>query len=278
MIYRLFINWYKARVSAKQKNGPFHGAASAIKDSLGVARVHPEILIYPYAALLFISVTFPIVSASVFADWYRRIFSDTYALTPHKTAAILGVVGLSALYTALVTAYFTTAVSAGVLAKLENRPTVPLYGLLRVIKNFFRVTKFAFLSLFFFPIGIYAQRRKLPGGWLGVLGSSLTLHMAQVAPVVLSTHKKVGAAIRDSVDTLGKKWREGLILKVSMYVVIFLIVALPKLIQHGFFKGHAASSVSWLISIELATSSYVTLKVIYSVFTTVLYHQARDHK
>jgi hypothetical protein len=260
---------------AKQKPGAFSGAVSVIKDSAKVIRSHPEILVYPYAALLFISITFPIVSATIFAHWYRRIFAETGTIAPHKAGLIIGLVGFSAFYTALVTAYFTVAVSAGVLSKLEGRPTPPLYGLLRVAKNFLRVTKFAILSVFFFPVGVYAQRSKLPKGVVGVIGSSLTLHMAQAAPSILATNKKFGATIRDSIDTLGRAWREGLILKVGTYAAIFLIVALPKLIQHGFFKSHSASNVGWLISLELATSSYVTLKVINSIFTTVLYHKAR---
>lgn len=265
-------------VSSEQKQNPFTGAMLVIKDSLKVTKDHPEVLIYPYAALLFISVTFPIVSASFLAGWYRRVFSETSVIAPHKTGAIIGLVGFSAFYTALVTAYFSSAVSAGVLAKLEGRPTPPFYGLLRVVKNFFRITKFAILSVFFFPVGIYAQRRKLPHGIIGVLGSSLTLHMAQVAPSVLTTRMKFGATIRHSVDTMGKAWHEGLILKVGMYLAFFLIVAMPKLIQHGFFKSHSASTIGWLLSLELAASSYVTFKVINSIFTTVLYHKALEKK
>jgi hypothetical protein len=262
----------------KQKNGPIHGAISVVKDSVSVTKSHPEILIYPYAALLFISITYPIVSVTIFARWYGRIFSDVGTVAPHKVGLIIGLVGFSAFYTALVTAYFTCAVSAGVMSKLENRPTPPLYGLMRVIKNFLRITKFALLSVFFFPAGIFAQRRKLPRGTIGVIGSSLTLHMAQVAPSILTTKKGFLATIRDSIDTLGRAWREGLVLKVSTYLAIFLIVALPKLIQHGFFKSHSASNIGWLVSLELATASYVTLKVINSIFTTVLYYQARDKK
>lgn len=260
----------------KPKDGPFRGTVAVVSDSIRVVSDHTEILVYPFVALLFISVTFPIVSASIVAHWYRVVFTQTDVIAPHKTGAIIGLVGFSAFYTALVTAYFTCAVSAGVLSKLEGRPTPPLYGLMRVGKNFFRVTKFALLSVFFFPVGIYAQRRKLPRGIIGVIGSSLTLHIAQVAPSILATDKKFGATLRDSIDTLGKAWREGLILKISTYLVIFLIVALPKLIQHGLFSGHTASNIGWLVSLELATSSYVTLKVINSIFTTVLYHQARN--
>jgi hypothetical protein len=272
------IIWYKARMPDKQKNGALKGSIEVIKDSLAVVRQHPEIALYPYAATLFISVTYPIVSATILAHWYRRIFSDTNTIVPNKARLIIGLVGFSAFYVALVTAYFTTAVSASVLSKLENRPTPPFYGLLRVVKNFFRVTKYAFLSLFFFPIGVFAQRRKLPGGTVGVIGSSITLHMAQVAPSFLTTNMKVGATIRHSVDTFGKAWREGLVLKIGTYAAIFLVVALPKLIQRGFFKGHHASNIGWVVSLELAASGYVAFKVINAIFTTVIYHKARSKK
>ena len=254
----------------------FSGAFAVIKDTLKVVRNYPEIAVYPYAAAIFISITYPVVSATVFAHWYRQIFSKTDVIVPNRARIILGLVGFSAFYIALITAYFSTAVSASVLAKLENRPVPPFYGLLRVAKNFFRVTKFAILSVFFFPVGIYAQRQKLPRGLVGVTGSSLTLHMAQVAPSVLTTNKKFGATIRDSIDTLGRAWRESLVLKIGIYGLVFLIVALPKLLQHGLFKGHAASTIGWVVSIELGATSLVGFKVLNSIFTAVLYHQARQ--
>jgi hypothetical protein len=214
----------------------------------------------------------------VLARWYQRVFSETNTLVPNKAGLVLGLVGFLAFYSALVAAYFTSAVSINVIAKLENHPTPPFYGLIRVIKNFFRVTKFAVLSVFFFPIGIFVQRRKLPGGWAGVLGSSLTLHMAQIAPAVLTTNKKFGETVRDSIDTLGHAWRESLMLKIWMYALVFLIVVLPKLVQHGLFKGHAASNIGWIISLELGASTLVAFKVLNSIFTAVLYHEARHKK
>ncbi|MBX4197513.1 hypothetical protein KW801_03090 [Candidatus Saccharibacteria bacterium] len=265
-------------MSGKQKHGALKGSVDVIKDSLKVVRQHPEIALYPYAATLFISITYPLVSATILAHWYRRIFADTGVYVPDRARLILGLVGFSAFYVALVTAYFTTAVSASVLAKLEDRPTPPFYGLLRVAKNFIKVTKYAFLSLFFFPIGVFAQRSKLPRGIVGVVGGSVTLHMAQVAPSFLTTNMNLGSTIRHSVDTLGRAWREGLILKIGTYIAIFLVIALPKLIQHGFFKSHKASNIGWLVSLELAASSYVVLKVINAIFTTVLYHKARQLK
>jgi hypothetical protein len=254
------------------------GAIKVLKHTLIVLKNHPELTIYPYAAAFFVSLTYPLASTTIFAHWYQRAFSDTNMMVPHHARAILGLIGFLAFYSALVAAYFTSAVSINVIAKLENRPTPPFYGLLRVVKNFFRVTKFAVLSVFFFPIGIFVQRRKLPRGWAGILGSSLTLHMAQVAPSVLTTNKKFGETVRHSIDTLGRAWRESLMLKIWMYTLVFLLVALPKLVQRGLFHGHTASNIGWIISIELGASSLVAFKVLNSIFTAVLYHEARNKK
>ncbi len=254
------------------------GAIQVIKHTLKVLRNHPEIAVYPYLAAAFISMSFPVVSSTFFAGWYRRVFSDTSNLVPHKAHAVIGLVGFFAFYSALVAALFTCAVSISVIAKLENRDVPPFYGLLRVVKNFFRVIKFAALSVFFLPLGIYAQRQKLPKGWLGVLGSSLTLHMAQVAPAVLTTDKRISATVRDSIDTLGRAWRESLVLKIWMYILVFLIFVMPKLIQKGLFSGHTASNVGWIVSIELGASTLVAFKVANSIFTAVMYHEARNKK
>jgi hypothetical protein len=261
-----------------KKPSTLAGTTQVIKQTVRAVRAHPEIVIYPYSALAFISISYPLLSTTIFARWYSRIFSDAGSVAPHHLRIILGLVGFSAFYTALVTAYFTCAVSAGVLAKLEDRPTLPFYGFREVWRHFFRVTRFAILSVFFFPAGLYAQRQKLPRGVIGVLGSSFTLHMAQLAPAILTTKKGLGPTIRDSVDTMGKAWREGLILKIGMYASIFVVVVSPKLVQHGIFRSHKASDIGWLISLELAASSYVTFKVINSIFTTVLYHQAKSQK
>lgn len=246
-----------------------------IKDSLRTAHSHPQIFLYPYIALIFISSTYSFISSTLLAHWYSRIFDAADYVAPHKVAAIFGVVGFSVFYTFLVTAYFTTATSASVLAMLDNRPSASLYGLKLVWHNLGRVTKFALLAVFFFPIGIIAQRRKLPTGWFGVLGSSLTLHMPQVAPAILSTKKDFEDTLNDSIDTMGKAWHEGLVIKIGMYLTIFIVIVVPKLIQHQWFKSQTASNIGWLVSIELAASGYVVFKVIGSIFTTVLYHKAK---
>lgn len=246
---------------------------NVISDTLKVLKEHPEVAFYPYIATLFVSITYPLISTTLFARWYGRVFYETSIYVPHKAGLILGVVGFSVFYAALVGAYCSCAVAAGVIAKLEGRPTPPLYGLMRVGRHFFRVTRFAILSLLFFPIGIYVQRKKLPEGWVVVIGSSLTLHMAQVAPAVLTTTKPVEETVSYSIDTLGKAWRQSLVLKIGMYTAIFLLIVLPKLVQHGLFKSH--SSFGWILSLEIGASGLVGVKVLNSIFTAVMYHHAR---
>ncbi|MBI4034295.1 hypothetical protein HY380_00150, partial [Candidatus Saccharibacteria bacterium] len=115
-------------------------------------------------------------------------------------------------------------------------------------------------------------------GWFGVLGSSLTLSMAQLAPAILSTRKTFSQTVVEAIDTLGKRWRQGLIIKISMYVIFAIIVVLPKLIQAGFFEGPRASQIGWTASLIVGASGYVFFKVLNSIFTTTLYYQARHSK
>jgi len=253
-------------------------AFGIIKQSLRIVGKHPQILIYPYTALLLVALTYPLASASVFAVWYNQIFTEAGTVAPHRLSIILGFVGFLTFYTAFIAAYFSTAVSAAVLAMLDGKRPSLFYGVRQVSKHFLRVTKFAILSVFFFPMGIYAQRRKLPKdiGW--ILGSSFTLHMAQIAPSILEGNQKYGATIRNSIDRMGKTWKEGLVLKVGMYLTFFLLIVLPKLIQHQWYKSQTADNISWLISLELGASGYVFFKVINAIFTAVLYHRAMENK
>jgi len=257
-------------------SGPIKRAMSIVRLSFKTVVRDPQIVIYPWLASVFTGLTFPIVSASIFHRWYSRIFSAAGTVAPHKISIIIGLVAFSTFYAAFVGAFFTCAVSASVLAKLEGRSTPPLYGLLRVLKHWFRVARFAILSVFLFPVGVFAQRGKLPKGIVGVVGSSITLHMANLAPAILSTKKSYGATVRDSIDTLGKAWQEGLVLKIAMYLVVFVIIVLPKLIQHNFFTSPKASNVGWLVSLELGATTLAGFKVMNAIFTTVLYHQAKQ--
>jgi hypothetical protein len=196
----------------------------------------------------------------------------------------LGLVSFSVFYTALVTSYFTSAASAEVLAKLEGRSVSAVYGLRQVAKRFLRISWFALSAIFFFPLGIIAQRKKLrefPRGFAEVIGSSYSLHIPQLAPVIMSKNLGILQTLRNSINTLGEAWKEGLLIRVGMFLAFLLVGSigfLPKLIEHYWFNGQTAHLMGWLVSVFIWATGYVTIKVIGTVFTTTLYYHAKTKK
>jgi len=229
-------------MAGKQKSSVLeviHNAGHVAKQSFKTLFKDPQILIYPFLAVIFIGITFLIVNTLVLHVWDKAAHNSIFSVTdaaPHYLKILLGLVTLSFFYTAFVTAYFTCAVSGSVLAKLEKRRTPPLYGLRAVGHRFFRVSKFALLAIFFFPLTLIALRRKFSGcvrGPVEVIGPALSMSIAQLAPVILQEDKSLLASIRQAVDTLGKAWRENLVIKAGMYGALILIGALgflPKLV------------------------------------------------
>ena len=257
--------------------------ASVIRQGFGTLIKDPQITIYAYLALGFIYITSPIVTRYVVDAWrsidHPAVLSDVNR-APHNLLSHLGLVAFPVFYTFFITAYFTCAVSASVLAKLDNQEASLLYGLRVVGRKFWRVTKFSTLSIFFFPLGVITQYKKLPRGVVGVVGSSFSLSMAQMAPVVISKNAGLVASINESVATLGKAWKESLVIRVSMFLSVLglgLISFLPKLIQHYWFGGHTARFVGWIATALLSVGVFVMAKVLSTVLTTTLYYKAK-HK
>lgn len=263
----------------------FHGARVVVKRSFGVIKSHPQILIYPYLAIIFILVTYPFVGRFVFDMWDRvdqpAIVTQVGQAAPHVLAVHLGLVTFSVFYTLFVTSYFTCMSSASVWAELEGKPTSWLYGLKLVSRRFLRVSRFGLLAIFFLPMGIIAQRQKFksPRGAFDVLGSSFSLSMSQLAPEIVNGNKGVFDTVRQSVDTLGQLWKESIVIRIGLFFgVIFLglVSLLPKLIEHYWFNGNSAHIFGWIATALLGVSSYVLLRVIGAVFTTTLYYEAKS--
>lgn len=264
----------------------FRGVFGIIGNGLKAINKDPQILIYPYLAVLIILVTFPLVNSLAYGIWDKATYYTNFSVTdetPQRVRILLGLVTFYVFYTGLITAYFTCAVSASVMEKLEGRPTTPLYGMRLVFKLFFKVTKFALIAIFLFPLGIIAQYKKLsrPKGVIEVLGSSLSLHIAQLAPAILSDNKNIMDTIRYSVNTLGKAWRENLVIKIVIYLMLVglaFLSFLPKLVEHYWFDGSTSNAVGWAAAALLGVSSYVVVKVIGTVFTTTLYYRVSKQK
>lgn len=246
----------------------------------------PLIMAYPILASLFFIISFPLVDALVVSVWAKlghfSWLTGTAGTTtiPHPVRVALGIVTFSYFYTSFITVYFTCAVSAAVTAKLEGHPVPVVKGLQQVWHKFGRVSQFAFLSIFFIPMALYAQRKKLPHGIVSVVGSSVSIHSAQLAPAILTKRGSVGSTIRESIDTLGKAWHEGLVFKIVTYAILLLLSTLsflPKLIEKYWFDNSSSHLVGWLASALLFTTFWVTTKVFGAVFVTALYHQVKEH-
>ncbi|OVE78656.1 hypothetical protein BVY00_02225 [bacterium G20] len=265
----------------------FNGAIRIMQRSFRILKKNPYTLIYPYLAIIFILLTSPFVGRLVFNLWHKveqpRAIAEVSTVAPHALLVHLGLVTFSVFYTIFVTSYFTCMISVATLAALEPRQTPPLYGLKAVAKRFLRVSKFAVLAIFFFPLGIIAQRRKLttPKGIFEAVSSSFSLSMAQLAPAIVKDNKGVFETICDVVDTLGKAWRESLVIRIGTFVAILLLGSisfLPKVVEHYWFDSHSAHIISWILAALLGASTYVIIRVISTVFTTTLYFEAKNKK
>jgi hypothetical protein len=83
------------------------------------------------------------------------------------------------------------------------------------------------------------------------------------------------------MDTLGQLWKESLVIRINLFLAILLLGSvsfLPKLAEQYWFNGRTAHIVGWIATVLLGASSYVLLRVIGAVFTTTLYHQAKNRK
>lgn len=259
-------------------------SAQAVKEGLNILLKDPTILAYPIFASIFVFLTYAAVNSLMLAVWHNIFphpIMNVEQTVPSKFRVVVGIVTFYYFYTAAVTSFFTCATSAAVWAKLENHPTTFLHGLAVVARHFLRVVYFAILSVFYVPLGFIAQRKKLFRRPVDVIGSSFTLHTANMAPAIINEKIGVGATIRTSINTLGKAWKEGALIKVwvwAMLLVLVLISFIPKLIQHRWFNNDSSHWLSWLITGVLLAFSFVITKVLGAVFMTVLYHKAQTQK
>lgn len=263
----------------------FRNAWLVVRSSLGIIKNDPQILIYPYLAIVFILITYPVVGRFVFAMWHRvqqpEIVTQVSNAAPHELLVHLGLVTFSVFYTLFVTSYFTCMISASTWAKLESKPTSRLYGLGVVGRRFWRVTYFSILAIFFFPMGIIAQRKKFnsPRGAFEAISSSFSLSMSQLAPEVVTGKKSAFETVRQSIDKLGEHWKESLVIRIGTFLMIVLmgfVSLLPKVIESYWSNDSTVHIFGWIITATLGASSYVLLRVIGAVFTTTLYHQAKS--
>jgi hypothetical protein len=258
-----------------------HNAKYVAVQGLHVLRKDIAVTVYAVFVFLLLLLIIPLINtillavANGFAD--QPIFSSEHHLVKIIFVAIA--VFASAACAAMLLSYFACAVAASTIAQLDGHPAPLLKGL-KVFKNRFRhISRFALVSIGFIPIGFIVQRRKLAKGTAfnkaEVIGSSLSLSTAQLAPAILSEDKGIYDTVQHSYDTLGKSWREGLVIKIATYAtVIFLtllIGTLPSLVQSYWFDSSTSQEISRLMTILLVICLLLTAKVLGTVFNATLY-------
>jgi hypothetical protein len=260
-----------------------HGAKRVAIQGLDVLRKDIAVTVYSVFVFLLLLLTIPLINTILLAI-ANGLANESIFSSQHHTAKVIFVavaVFLSAACAAMLLSYFACAVAASTLAQLDGHPAPLLKGL-KVFKTRFRhISKFAMVSILYIPIGFLAQRQKLTNGThikkAEVIGSSLSMSTAQLAPVILSEDKEIYETVQHSVATLGKAWREGLVIKATIYVAVILITLLigffPTLVQAYWFDSSTSQEISRLATIFLIICLLLTAKVLGTVFTATLYWQ-----
>jgi hypothetical protein len=271
MSFRNFIRSVKDSVS---------GAKKVMEQGLSVLSSDITIAVYPLFVFLLVLITIPTVNGIILAI-ANGFANESIFAVEHHTAKVLFVaiaVVVSAIYSAMMLSYFSCVLSALTLSELDGHHSPLLKGISLFAKRFKHATKFALVSILFIPLGIIAQRDKLkkfPIGTWEVIGGAFSLSTAQLAPLILSEDKGIFETIRLSLSTLGKGWRENLVIKVASYLSVILITILigflPILIQSYWFDSSTAQAASKLVVLLLALGLLITAKVLGTVFTTTLY-------
>ncbi len=271
-----------------QLKNVIHGSGSVVKESARTLIRDPHIMIYPYMAVLVVLITSPIVSHYVISLWRNvetpTVINDVNQAAPHALLAHVGLVSFSFYYALFISAFFSCAASYATIASLKEHEDIGWFDGLTVIwHGFWRIAKFALLAVFFFPIGVVSQRRKMKSirGLVEAISSSFSLSMAQLAPAVVQGHDGVPRTVRHSLDTLGHFWEESIVIRVGTFLAaigLALVSLLPKVIQHHWFYSSTAHAVAWAMTLVLGASSFVLLRVTSTVFMTNLYLRAERER
>jgi hypothetical protein len=261
-------------------------AKSVAKQGIKVMRGDIAVVVYAVFTFLLVLMTIPLINGLLLA-LANSLSHESIFEAEHHAAKIVFVAAatfISAICVAMLLSYFTCVVAASTLSQLQGHPAPLLKGLKLFGVRFRHITKFALVSVAFIPIGFLAQRSKFAKvsvnkaenrAKVEVIGSSLSLSMAQLAPVILSEDKEVYETIQHSINILGKAWREGLVIKVSTYITILFLTLMiglvPTLVQALFFTSTFSQAMGQFITVLLIICLLITTKVLGTVFTTTLY-------
>jgi len=260
--------------------GAVRGARLVAIQGLDVLRKDLAVTVYSVFVFLLVLLTIPLINTILLAA-ANGLANEPLFSSQHHLAKIIFVaisVFISTACAAMLLSYFACAVAASTLAQLDGHPAPLLKGL-KLFRNRFRhISKFALSSIFYIPLGFIAQKRKLTGGThinrAEVIGSSLSLSTAQLAPIILSEELGIYETIQHATQTLGKAWREGLVLKIGSYLLLLLLAVvsfLPKIFNHYSITGGTGKFASWLVPIVVFLGFLIVTKVLSAVLTATLY-------
>jgi hypothetical protein len=260
-----------------------HGAKGVAVQGFDVLRKDLAVTVYSLFVFLLVLLTIPTINTILLAAANGMANESIFSSHHHIAKVVFVAISLfvSAACVAMLLSYFACAVAASTLAQLDGHPAPLLKGL-SVFKNRFKhISKFALISILYIPIGISAQRRKLAKGThinrAEVIGSSLSLSTAQLAPAILYENKDIYGTVQHSVETLGKAWREGLVIKAFIYLSVLILTLsiglVPTFLQAYFSNSSTSQELGRLLTILLVICLLITAKVLGTVFTTTLYWQ-----
>lgn len=258
-------------------------ARVAIRQGLTALRGDITILVYPLFVFILVLASLAAVNELISSTTNSLAEESIFKPGQGLSKILFGIASflLFYFYLAVMTGGFTCVVAASVMAELDGHRTPLLKGIKTVVHSLPRIVLFAALSILFIPLGFMAQRSKWHNKPHDVIGSSLSLNMAQMAPAILSQKTGVLETIRTSVNVMGVAWKENILIKGFMYGTIILLGAisfLPAYLERNWFNEASADEIGWAVRVILFISFLVATKVLISVFTATLYWRVTNHK
>ncbi len=261
----------------------FKSTNSIATRGLRVVARDPTIIAYPLLSFLVLLLSVPslnlLLIGSIASFLSIPVLEDN--LTVSSSLIYLVAITTSLMIVSALLLLMSCVVSAATRAELEGSKAPLLDGWKHINGRILRIIKTGLVCVFFIliPLAIFAQRKKLRKHPFAVIASSVTLGVGGLAPAILSTKIGVRATIRNSINTLSKNWKEGILVKVYLYgfvITLSLLSFLPALVEKYWFDDATASTASWLTAILIFGLIITTLKIFSTIVLTVQYYEAKN--
>lgn len=249
-----------------------------LRDSASFIVQHKIILIYPLLATFITLFTLPIISGFIAAT--IATFVSLLNIDIARTVIALIAATLLVFYISVVSGIFTCLIVSAVSVRLEHSRTILFAGLVKAIPRWRRVLQFSIASPLFGVIYLLTSRPRSPGQVWTMITTSLSINTALVAPGIINTDRPLVNTLHDSTTVLRRGWKQQLLFKGLVYVVVITLAFasfLPSYIAEkaSSIDPDAESAAKWIVSAVIWVLLFIATKVISSVFTTILYHRMK---